>query len=862
MADRIKGITIEINGDTKKLSDSFTQVNGKIKDTQNKLRDVDKLLKMNPGNITLLKQKQELLTRAVEGTKEKLKGLNDAMKDMKASGIDKSSDEYKALQREIIETKQKLKEAKEELKDFGKVGNQVAKAIGEEIKGAGDKISATGEKISGAGQKLMPLTGAVVGLGAAAVKTTADFDESMSKVSAISGATGDEYDKLREKAREMGASTKFSASEAADAMTYMAMAGWKTEDMISGIDGIMSLAAASGTDLATTSDIVTDAMTAFGMSADGTSKVIKDGLEVEVSNTARFADVLAAASNNANTNVEMMGESFKYVAPAAGALGYSVEDVATALGLMANSGIKASNAGTALRTLFTNMANPSDTMANAMENLGVSLEDDEGNMKSLAQVMQDLRDGFGSLKIPQEEFNESLAMLDSQLEDGTLSEKEYDAELEALTERAYGAEGAMKAQNAAMLAGKTGMSGLLAIVNATEEDFNSLSEAIYNSNGTAENMADIMQDNLNGQLTVLKSQLQELAIQFGDILVPIIRSVVEVIQNVVDKLNQMSPETKKTILTIAGVVAAIGPLLLIIGKVVTVIGTVTKVIGLLTANPIILLIGAIIAAIVLLIMNWDKVKEKATELWSHVTEKFEGIKNAATEKFQAVKDGISGTMDAVKSSVQEKLQNVKAAFEENGGGLKGTVAAAWEGIKGYYTLGFSVLDKLTGGKLSEIKEKFVAKFKELKDSALTWGRDMIDNFVQGIKDKIAKVQEAVTEVADKIKSFIGFSVPEKGPLAKANTFMPDMIKLMAQGIEQGAKDLNRPLGILANSLVPEHYVNVNYNDSAIASRLDAINRSIGGSNVTVVLEGDAQGLFNVVRQQNNMFTRRTGQSAF
>lgn len=884
MADRIKGITIEIDGNTTKLSKALEGVNKNIRKTQSGLKDVEKLLKLNPGNITLLKQKQELLTKSVSGTKEKLKELKSAMEQMKASGVDKNSDEYKALQREIIATKTELNSAKEALKEFGSVGSQVAKAVGDGIKDVGKKISGAGEKISGAGQKFMPLTGAVVGLGAAAVKTTADFDESMSKVSAISGATGENYDALREKAREMGATTKFSAAEAADAMTYMAMAGWKTEDMLSGIDGIMSLAAASGADLATTSDIVTDAMTAFGMAADGTSKVFKDGLEVEVSNTARFADVLAAASSNANTNVEMMGESFKYVAPAAGALGYNVEDVATALGLMANSGIKASSAGTALRTLFTNMAKPSKQMAVAMDELGVSLTDDEGNMKSLAEVMQDLRKGFGELKIPQEEFTESMALLDSQLEDGTINEKEYDAAIKELTERAYGAEGAMKAQYAAMLSGKTGMSGLLAIVNATEEDFNSLSDAIYNSNGTAEDMAAVMQDNLNGQLTVLKSQLQELAIQFGDILVPIIRKVVGVFQNVIDKLNEMSPETKQTILTIAGIVAAIGPLLMIIGKLTSGIGAVVQVIGFVVANPIVLVIGAIIAAIVLLIANWDTVKEKATELWNHITktfnnikeavtgkfndmkeaaaEKFNNIKEAASEKFNAVKDTVSKAVGAVKDTVSEKLNNIKTAFEKNGGGIKGTMAATWEGIKSNFTLGFGVINRLSNGKLGEIKDAFFNKFKEIKDNALQWGKDIIDNLVQGIKDKISAVTDAVKEIADKIKGFLGFSEPEEGPLSNFHTFMPDMIDLMSKGMIKGAKDLERPLGVLANSLVPEQYVNVNYNDSGIASRLDAINGNLGKANLTVVLEGDAQGLFKVIREQNNTFKRRTGKSAF
>ena len=203
-------------------------------------------------------------------------------------------------------------------------------------------------------------------LGTASVKTASDFESAMSKVEAISGSTGDEMDALCDKAIEMGAKTKFSAKESADAFTYMAMAGWDAGQMMDGIGGIMSLAAADGLDLATTSDIVTDALTAFGLQA---------------ADSGHFADVLAQASSSANTNVSMLGESFKYVAPVAGSLGMSVEDTALALGLMANAGIKSSQAGTALRTALTNMVKPTDSMAAKMDALGISVTNSDGSMK-------------------------------------------------------------------------------------------------------------------------------------------------------------------------------------------------------------------------------------------------------------------------------------------------------------------------------------------------------------------------------------------------------------------------------------------------------------------------------------------------
>ena len=260
-ANRIKGITIEIGGDTTKLQTALKDVNTQVKSTQQQLKDVEKLLKLDPGNTDLLAQKQRLLGEAVAATKEKLETLKTAAEQANtalANG-DISKEQYDALQREIIETEK-------DLEALEKQANEYATAL-QSIAAKGEKLKTVGDNISNVGQKFLPVTAGVAGLGTAAVKTAADFDSAMSQVAAVSGATGSELDALREKAREMGSKTKFSASEAAEAMNYMAMAGWKTEDMLSGIEGVMNLAAASGEDLATTSDIVTDALTAFGLSA-------------------------------------------------------------------------------------------------------------------------------------------------------------------------------------------------------------------------------------------------------------------------------------------------------------------------------------------------------------------------------------------------------------------------------------------------------------------------------------------------------------------------------------------------------------------------------------------------------------------
>ena len=674
MANRIKGIIVEIGGDTTKLSKALEGVNKDIKGTQTQLKDVQKLLKLDPSNTELLSQKHKLLADVVTATKEKLEVLKTAAEQANtalANG-EISQQQYDALQREIIETENKLKRLTTE-------ANNSHTAL-EKMGVLGETLQSAGDKISGVGQKLLPVTAGVTALGTIAVKTGADFDSAMSKVAAVSGATGSEMDALREKAREMGSKTKFSASEAADAMNYMAMAGWKTNDMLSGIEGIMNLAAASGEDLASTSDIVTDALTAFGLSA---------------SDSGHFADILAAASSNANTNVSMMGETFKYAAPVLGSLGYSAEDSAIAIGLMANAGIKSSQAGTALRSAITNLAKPTDTVASAMEQYGISLTDSSGKMYSLRELMEQLRQKLGGL-----------------------SEAE-------------------QAQAAASLFGKEAMSGMLAIINGSPADFEKLSNAIDTCsdtvdgyNGTTEKMAAVMQDNLAGQVTILKSQLEELAISFSDILMPTIRSIVSRIQELVDKLNQLDPQTKETIAKIALVAAALGPMLVVLGKTISSVGTVFSAVSKLPAlfsavqsgigavtgalgvslGPLLAIIAAVAALVAAFVHLWktnDEFKSNIIAIWEQIKSTFTGLTQGITDRLNALGFDFESFTDVLKAAwdglcnllapiFEGVFQNISNIFSEFTGILLGLLDVliglftgdweqCWDGIKGIFT---------------------------------------------------------------------------------------------------------------------------------------------------------------------------------
>ena len=327
-------------------------------------------------------------------------------------------------------------------------GLQESKSVFDETKPMFDKFSNAAKKATKV--TVAAVTAASVALGTFSVKTGMAYESQMSTVRALSQASDADMLQLDKTAQHLGATTVWTAKESGQAMEYMAMAGWNAKQMVDAVPATMDLASASGEDLAEVSDIVTDSMTAFNMKAKEAS---------------HFTDVLAAAATSSNTNVGKLGESFKYAAPLAGSLGYSIEDTSLALGLKANSGIKASQAGTSMRSWLTRMAKPTDESAAAMKKLGLSLKDSHGKMKPLRTVIKETRSAFSGLSKSQ------------------------------------------KAQYAAMLAGKTGMSGLLAVVQSADGDFSKLSDSIDNCNGAAKKMAETKLDNLEGDVTLFKSAM-------------------------------------------------------------------------------------------------------------------------------------------------------------------------------------------------------------------------------------------------------------------------------------------------------------------------------------------------------------------
>ena len=725
------------------------------------------------------------------------------------------------------------------------------------------------DNISNAGQKLLPVTAAVTGMGAASLKTAADFESSMSQVQATMGITKDSMstvdgqsvntmDKLSELAKKMGSETAFSATECSQALNYLALAGYNTEEMCKTLPTVLNLAAAGDIDLASASDMVTDAMSALGMGVDQADTMV---------------DQMAKTASSTNTSVAQLGEGILTIGATAKSVKGGTAELNTALGILANNGIKGAEGGTHLRNIILSLQNPTDKAADAMESLGVQVYDSQGNMRSMNDILGDL--------------NTSMDGMTSAEKDNIISK----------------------------IFNKTDLAAANALLANTGKSWDDLQSSILNSGGAAQQMADTQLDNLQGQLTILKSALEGLAISFGQLLMPAVKNIVSWLQKFVDWLNSMDEGTKKVIMTIALVAAALGPVLIVVGKVVSAVGTimtiVPKISGAITAvktacaalnvtmlaNPIVLIIAAItalVAAFIYLwntnegfrqfwIELWENVKQVAITVWNAIkaffqavwdaikaifetvfgviktiittvweaikgifTTVFEVIKtivntyfniyktiiqtvltviqtvittvwnaiktvittvmtaiqtifstiwNAIKTVIQAVVSGIKGLITgdftAVKNSITTIMNTIKSTITTIWNTIKSTISMVLAAIKNAVSTVFNGIVNVVNGAMTNVLSAVKTGFSNVKghitglaSEAFTWGKDLIMGIVNGIKSCIGAVSDAVSSVADKIRSFLHFSVPDEGPLTDYESWMPDFMGGLAKGIEK------------------------------------------------------------------------------
>lgn len=595
----------------------------------------------------------------------------------------------------------KDEEALKKLDSIDKKGSGVGKTF--------DKMRQAGEKITSVGKSLtMGLTVPLAGVAVASAKTAMDFDAGMREVSAISGATGKDLEKLSQLAKDMGSSTKFSATESAEALTYMGMAGWKTQDMMDGLPGILSLAAAGGTDLATTSDIVTDGLTGMGLSA-------KD--------TQGFVDIMAATCSNANTSVELMGETLKYAGPVAGALGIEMDDLSLAIGLMGNAGIKGSQAGTALRGGLTNLVKPSNDAAKAMEKYGVEVIKTEGGSVDFMGTMENLRSKLGTL----DETTQANAL--------------------------------------ATIFGKEAMSGWASVINASEEDFNKLNTAILESNGKANEMADTMMGGAKGALTEMKSALEGVAITIGERMLPHIEKAADFISKLCTGFQNLSPEMQNVILIVGGLLAALGPVLMILGMLVSFVGNVG--LAFTTFAPIVANAGGVVAfltgglsglisimgsVLVPIIAVVGVIGIFVAAIVKAYNEN-ESFRNKVNEVFSQIQSIISNVMSIVKDVISMAWGLIKVVWNNGLSQILGLAASILTSIVGFFTSKLNTATSVVKTAIALIRAIFSGDFQ----GAVNIVNTVLQKIVNGFNEKMESAKNKVNNAIQKIKSFFNFS---------------------------------------------------------------------------------------------------------
>ena len=707
---RVKGITIEIGGDTTKLETALKGVNSEIKNTESKLKDVNKLLKMDPGNTQLLSQKYKTLQQEIGATKEKLNTLKEAAKQAEQALKDGtiSQDQYDALQREIAETEQSLKSLEQEYKNFGSVQAQQIAAAGEKMKEFGGKVEDAGKSLT------THVTLPLVAVGTAGVASFAEVDKTMQLTNKTMGNTEEQAELLNKAMKEAAANSTFGMKDAATATLNFARAGLTAEEAAAALAPAMNLAAGEGGNLDTVSGGLVATINGFHGSFD---------------EAGHYADVFAAACNNSALDVDSLSHAMSVAAPIFSAAGYNVNDAALYMGIMANNGIDADKAANSLKTGLARLVSPAKEGAEKMAELGISVTNADGTMKSSVQIQKELHDAFSKL-----------------------SESEQIAAASAIF-------------------GKNQMAPWLALINTAPEEVGELDAALANCAGTTDEMAEAMMSGFGGSLEKLKSSIDVLVTSIGEALAPTIQKVAEFIQGLVDKFNALTPAQQQTIVKIGMLAAALGPLLVVVGKVISSIGTIMtwapKIVsgvqsvigigsklmgglkalwGVIMANPIVLIVAAIAAAVAAFIYFWNT-SEEFRQFWINL---WEAIKTAVSTVVQAIATFFTETVPAAFTAFVEFFQGlwegVKEFFSGIWEGMKEIVTTVWETIKNVVQLAVMAIGEFFSTALTIITLPFQFIWENCKEIITTaWEaiKSAISTALEAIGTAISTAWEAV-----------------------------------------------------------------------------------------------------------------------
>lgn len=715
MADRIKGITVEINGDTTGLSKALSGVNKEIRNTQAQLKDVNKLLKLDPGNTDLIAQKHKLLQQAVEETKKKLQSLKEAQKQadeaLKNGTI--SQEQYDGLQREIAETTQKLK-------DLEAQAEQSATAL-QRIAAAGGKLKDIGGKVSGIGKDLTTyVTVPLAAAGAAGVKSFADVDKTMALANKTMGNTAEQANTLNAAMKDAAANSTYGMSDAANATLNFARAGLDAEQSAAALAPAMNLAAGEGGDLDTVSAGLVATINGFHGSFE---------------EAGTYADVFASACNNSALDVNSLSSAMSVAAPIFSSAGYKVNDAALYMGVMANNGIEADKAANSLKTGIARLVSPAKDGAEMMEQLGISITNSDGSMKDSVTVQKELHDAFANL-----------------------SESEQIAAASAIF-------------------GKNQMAPWLALINTAPGDVNELNASLAACGGTTQDMADTMMNGFGGSIEKLKSSIDVLVYSLGQALAPTIQSVINFLQGLVDKFNALSPAQQDLIVKIGLFAAAIGPVLLIVGKLMSAVGTIMTVVpklagvistvkgafaalnAVMLANPIMIVIAAIAGLVAAFIYLWNT-NEEFRQFWINL---WESIKQAAVTAWNAIGGFLKGAWEGIRNICQTIFNAIKAFFQTMWNGIKNIFSTAVGAVKTVVTNAWNAIKTVTSTVWNGIKSVVTGAITAIKNgisTGLTAAKNTVTNILNGIKNAFSTVWEGAKNIVsgpiEKIKGMMNF----------------------------------------------------------------------------------------------------------
>ena len=702
---RIAGITIELNGDATKLTKALADVDRSARQSQNNLKDINKLLKLDPGNTELLQQKFTNLTTSIDSTKQRLETLKEAAAQMKLAGND-NGPEWDALQREIAETEQKLKGLNAEMDKFGSVGAQ-------KIAAAGEQVQQVGEKIEGAGKAIMPASAAMIGFGTVAASKYAEVDKVMTLTNQTMGNTAEQAELLESAMAKAASNSTYGMSDAANACLNFARAGLTAEESAAALAPAMNLAAGEGGNLDTVSAGLVATINGFHDTFDNASK---------------YADVFAAACNNSALDVDSLSHAMSVAAPIFSAAGYSVNDAALYMGVMANNGIDADKAANSLKTGLARLVSPAKEGAEMMDKLGISVTNADGSMKDSVTIQKELHDAFSKL-----------------------SESEQIAAASAIF-------------------GKNQMAPWLALINTAPEDVNELSDSLSNCAGPTDEMAKAMMSGFGGSIEQLKSSLDVLITMLGKTLSEFLVPIIQKISEFLNWLNSLDAGTRKIIVTIGMVVAAAGPVLIFIGKVtqgvgalmklaptiVTAFGKIKTVVGVvggalkglwaaMLANPITIVIAAIAALVAGFIYLWNN-SEEFRQFWINL---WENIKNAVQVAWEAITTWITTAWENIRTTAETVWTAISTFFTTTWENIRLNIETAWTAITTFFSTAWENIKSIAETIWNAIVEFFTTTWTNITTGVTTaW-----TNITTAIQTAMTNIQTAITTAWEAIKAF-------------------------------------------------------------------------------------------------------------